>query len=105
MSALTRLIIEGNRCHKYVHFELGKRDDDPRNLRWLIRTVIAYVKWVGILFAPKETFIHFNLALDSRALIRDSPLILASRLVRRRYACSLAWRRATYAGDRSVMAN
>ena len=82
MSAITRLIIDNNTCHKYQHFELGKRDDESRNMPWLARTALAYAKWARILFTTKQTFIHFNLAQDRRALVRDTPLILASRLFR-----------------------
>ena len=83
MSALTQLIIDENKCHEYAHFELGKKDDESRNLRWFTRITIAYIKWIRLVLTLRQALIHFNLALDSRALIRDAPLILASRLLRK----------------------
>src|SRR6185437_16010165 len=68
---------------KYTHFEIGKKDDESRGLRWLTAITIAYIKWMWLVLTRRRALIHFNLALDSRALIRDVPLILASRLLRK----------------------
>lgn len=83
MAALTQLIIDENKCHKYTHFGLGKKDDESRGLRWFTGITIAYIKWMWLVLTRRRALIHFNLALDSRALIRDVPLILASRLLRK----------------------
>jgi glycosyltransferase involved in cell wall biosynthesis len=80
MSSVANFIINGNKTHKYIHFTLGKRDKETRNLAWLFRILYAYINWGWILLSKSSTVIHFNLALDSRALIRDSPLILTARL-------------------------
>lgn len=84
ISSITKFIINVNEGNEYVHFELGKRDDDRRNFGWLFRILRAYIKWGYILFTQRGSLIHFNLALSRLSLIRDSPLIVTARLFRRR---------------------
>ena len=84
VSAVTGFITSHNKSCQYVHFTLGKRDGESRNLRWLGRLLASYVKWFGMLFAETRALVHFNLALEDRSLIRDLPLILAARGLRRR---------------------
>lgn len=84
VSAVTGFITSHNKSCQYVHFTLGKRDGESRNLRWLGRLLASYVKWFGMLFAETRALVHFNLALEERSLIRDLPLILAARGLRRR---------------------
>ncbi len=84
VSAVTGFITSHNKSCQYVHFTLGKRDGESRNLRWLGRLLASYVKWFGMLFAETRALVHFNLALEQRSLIRDLPLILAARGLRRR---------------------
>ena len=84
MSSVVNFIIGYNTAHRYVHFRLGKKDGEPRNLTWILGVLRAYLEWGRVLMGDPDTVIHFNLALDKRALIRDSPLILAARLLRKR---------------------
>ena len=84
MSSVTNFIIGCNTGHKYVHFRLGKKDEETRNLAWALRTLRAYIKWGQVLIGNPGTVIHFNVALDKRALVRDSPLIWTARLLRKR---------------------
>jgi glycosyltransferase involved in cell wall biosynthesis len=85
VSAVTNLIVRHNTSCIYERFVLGKRDGDARNWRWLLRTVTASVRWIYVMaLKGNRAVVHFNLALDKRALIRDSPLILVARLFRRR---------------------
>src|SRR6185437_11521755 len=66
MAALTQLIIDENKCHNYAHFELGKKDDESRGLRWFTGIAIAYIKWIRLVLTRRQALIHFNLALDNR---------------------------------------
>ena len=84
VSAVTRFIVSHNSSCQYVHFALGKRDCEARNLRWLGRTLRSYARWIQTLLGEGRALIHFNLALDRRSLLRDSPLIMIARLLRRR---------------------
>jgi glycosyltransferase involved in cell wall biosynthesis len=84
MSAVTRFITAYNRSCQYIHFTLGKKDREARNCRWLGRLLASYVRWIRVLFTEGRAIIHFNLALEQRSLIRDSPLIILARCFRRR---------------------
>jgi glycosyltransferase involved in cell wall biosynthesis len=84
ISSVTEFIISRNTVNKYIHFELGKKDSDNRNLIWFLRILRAYVKWFYIMFAQRDFLIHFNFALSKPSIIRDSPLIMLARLFRRR---------------------
>jgi glycosyltransferase involved in cell wall biosynthesis len=84
ISEVTRFITTHNRTCTYIHFALGKRDGEARSLAWLGRTVLAYGKWIQTVVREKRAIVHFNLALEHRSLVRDSPLILLARWFRKR---------------------
>jgi glycosyltransferase involved in cell wall biosynthesis len=84
MSAVTRFITANNRSCQYIHFTLGKKDGEARDYRWLGRTLTSYIQWIRVLFTERRAIVHFNLALDRRSLVRDSPLIVVARWFRRR---------------------
>lgn len=84
ISSIVAVIITHNRQNEYLHFQVGKPDADRRGVRWALGLVRMYAKWVGISLFARSRVIHFNVALDPLALIRDTPLILAARAMRRR---------------------
>ncbi len=84
ISSVTQLIINSNPQNEYIHFELGKSDAGRRNFLWLLRIFKTYFEWFFLMFSKRYALIHFNLALDKRALLRDSPLILMARLFSKR---------------------
>jgi glycosyltransferase involved in cell wall biosynthesis len=84
ISSVTQFIIDNNPRHKYVPFEVGKRDNEVRDLTWLLKIFRSYFQWFKILISRNKEIIHFNLAFSKRSLIRDTPLILLSKLFRKR---------------------
>lgn len=84
IAAIVGVIVTHNRQHEYVHFRIGKPDADRRGVRWLLGLVRMYAAWVGTLLRGRFRIVHFNVALDRLSLIRDTPLILAARAMRRR---------------------
>jgi glycosyltransferase involved in cell wall biosynthesis len=82
ISAITKFIIDANSGNNYSHFEIGKKDEEKRDGRWLLRILQTYCRWIHTLYTNKDSLIHFNLSLDNRSLIRDSPLLLLARLFR-----------------------
>ena len=75
--------MENNTENEYLHFVLGKKDDEKRDLFWFFRNLTAYLRWVYLMFAQKDTLIHFNLPLSILSILRDSPLILFTRILRK----------------------
>jgi len=84
ISAVTHFITKSNIQNEYIHFELGKKDNEIRNLLWLYRILKAYMKWIYLLVAHRRILIHFNLALAKPSIIRDCPLIIIARIFKER---------------------
>ena len=82
ISSVTQFIISYNNENEYLHFELGRKDNENRNLFWFFRILKTYFKWGYLLLTHKGILVHFNLALAKPSIIRDSPLILIARSLR-----------------------
>ncbi|MGI6324098.1 MAG: glycosyltransferase family 4 protein [Bacteroidales bacterium] len=84
ISSVTRFIINNNTSFTYKHFELGKRDAEPRNILWFLRIIKAYMQWLIVVILNRKILIHFNIALDKRSIIRDLPLVFLARILGRK---------------------
>jgi glycosyltransferase involved in cell wall biosynthesis len=79
ISSVTQFIIRYNSTNEYLHFELGRKDNEIRNLKWFFRTLRVYLKWFYLMVTLKDILVHFNLALTKASIIRDFPLIFMAR--------------------------
>jgi len=84
VSAVTNFIIENNDKYLYIHFKLGKIDGEKRGIIWLFRNLRAWVLWFFLMIWKRNLIVHFNLALDRLALVRDVPLIYFAHLLKKR---------------------
>ncbi len=84
ISSVVKFIIDTNNKLQYIHFELGRRDDEKRNAARLIRIMLSYFRWFGMLTSSKDIMVHFNIAMCRLSIIRDFPLILMARILRKR---------------------
>jgi glycosyltransferase involved in cell wall biosynthesis len=84
ISSVTKFVIENNKEHKYLHFGLGKKDDEKRNLFRVFKIFVSYFHWLWIMISFRRGIIHFNLALSKYSIIRDTPLIMIARIFRKR---------------------
>jgi glycosyltransferase involved in cell wall biosynthesis len=89
ISAVVSLIINSNKGYNYIHFELGKHDNKRRSLSDFFRVVNGWIRWFLLLVRRENIFIHFNISLETRSLLRDTPLILLARLLNRRIVIHL----------------
>jgi glycosyltransferase involved in cell wall biosynthesis len=89
ISSVTNFIIDNNPTHHYIHFKLGKGDHDRGRIAMSLRILKAYYFWFCAMIFKENIFVHFNLALEKRSLIRDTPLILFSRLLGKRMVIHL----------------
>lgn len=80
ISSITQFIIHNCKEHKFIHFQLGKRDEERRNLLWFLRILKSYIQWIRILLENKNTLVHFNFSFSKPAIIRDSPLIVMAKI-------------------------
>jgi len=69
--------------HHYRHFELGRKDIEKRTLFWFTRLLGKTANWIYILLFKKISIVHFNLALSKASIVRDAPLILFAKLIRK----------------------
>lgn len=84
ISSVTKFIIDKDHSNDYLVFELGKKDDEKRNIFWFFRIVKIYARWCYWMLFKWNALIHFNIALAKRSIIRDSPLILIAKLLRKK---------------------
>ena len=84
ISSVTSFIIDNNPEHNYIHFKLGRGDHDKRKLLVALKILKAYSLWLFLMIFKKNIFIHFNLPLEKRSIIRDVLLILTARFLRKR---------------------
>ena len=89
ISTVTSFLIQNNLKYNYIHFELGKLDEEKRGVLWFLRILKAWCKWGFLMIKQKDVLIHFNFALDKRSIIRDSPLIFFSHLLNKKMAIHL----------------
>lgn len=84
ISSVVNFIVGNNTGNNYVHFELGRRDNEKRNLLWLLRMIGTTFKWIGVITFKKIHLVHFNFALCKASVVRDAPLVLYARLLRKK---------------------
>lgn len=72
ISEVVRFIIANNQKHEYIHFEIGKKDNEKgRILQRVLRIVKTYRNWRQFLNEHPEALVHYNFPLDSKSVIRD----------------------------------
>lgn len=84
ISSVTKFITQNNPAVEYIHFELGRRDNDVRDIYWLLRNIKMYFKWIFYLTIRKGEMVHFNFAVDKFGLLRDLPLIVFAKITGKR---------------------
>lgn len=89
ISSITNFIIANNTTYGYKHFELGRKDNEKRNLVWGIKMTALFFKWMLQVLSGKNKLVHFNFALSKASVVRDAPLILFAKLVRKKLVIHL----------------
>ncbi len=89
ISSVTKFIINNNPDNHYIHFELGKADHQKRDFRWFMNINRSFIAWCRMLLANRNVVVHFNFAMEQRSILRDSPFIVAARLMRKKMVIHL----------------
>lgn len=89
ISSVVRLIVNTNPGLHYVHFEIGRRDNEKGRFPMIKRVLGMYVNWLHLLVQQKDILVHFNTALCRLSAVRDFPMILITRILRRRIVVHL----------------
>jgi glycosyltransferase involved in cell wall biosynthesis len=84
ISSVANFIISNNNNKVYKHFELGRKDDEKRNLRWFIKIIRTTFRWMFAVTAKEIQLVHFNFPLSKASVLRDAPLMLFAKLIRKK---------------------
>ncbi len=84
ISSVTNFIISNNTTRNYKHFELGRKDNEKRNLAWVFKIIRTMFKWVSAIRDKEIALVHFNFPLSKPSVLRDAPLLILTKLFRKK---------------------
>lgn len=71
ISSVAKFIIDNNPTINYIHFELGKKDNEKGGI-FRIKAIIKNIKeWVELLDKYPNAIIHYNFPLSTASILRD----------------------------------
>lgn len=79
VSSVVQFIIDNNPSAEYLHFELGKKDQERGFLNRVSRVVNSYRRWKKFLKTNSGAMIHYSFPLSAPSILRD-PLFMAYAL-------------------------
>lgn len=71
ISSVTRFIIGNCTSHSFIHFQLGKRDNEKGGIMRIPNLIKCLFSWIFLLLNNKNVLIHYNFSLDKKAILRD----------------------------------
>lgn len=77
LSSVTRFIIENNPYHNYIHFELGRKDDEKGGIYRIGSIGKRFIEWKCLLKTYPDAIVHYNFPLEKPSIIRDTPFMHA----------------------------
>lgn len=84
ISSVTNFIIENNPTSHYIHFELGKKDNEKGGIFRLFKIIKSVILWWIMLNKNKDAIIHYNFPLSKASILRDPIFILIALLKKKR---------------------
>jgi len=72
ISAVVQFIMSQNHEVEYVHFEIGRKDDETGSFSRLSSIFSSLKQWKKSLKSYPDAIVHFNFALTKLSIIRDS---------------------------------
>lgn len=82
VSFVTKFIIDNNKGNNYIHFELGKKDNEKGGIFRILPIMKNLLKWNQLLSKHPEAIIHYNFPLSKASIIRD-PLFIRIALIKK----------------------
>lgn len=83
ISSVTQFIISNNKDVNYIHFLLGRKDNEKGGLFRLSSIFKSIIKWNRLLSLNKNAIIHYNFPLSKASIIRD-PIFILIALIKKR---------------------
>ena len=75
ISSMTNFIIENNSCFDYVHFELGRKDNEKGGFRRIGSILQKFKEWKCLLRKYPDALVHYNFPLEKPSVLRDTPFM------------------------------
>lgn len=80
VSAVTKFIIDNNPDMTYIHFELGRKDNEKGGIYRLKAIFKKIIEWIKLLNKYPEAYIHYNFPLSKASILRDPIFMFIARL-------------------------
>ena len=89
ISSVTQFIIDNNCGQNYIHFEQGRKDNEPGGVKRILPLMAKLREWRRVLKKHPEAVIHYNFPLSKASIIRDVPFIRYAQLKGRKIVIHL----------------
>lgn len=89
ISSVTQFIIDNNCGQNYIHFEQGKKDNEPGGIKRIVPLIAKLREWRRLLKKHPYAVIHYNFPLSKASIIRDVPFIKYAQLKKRKIVIHL----------------
>lgn len=84
VSSVTQFIISNNFSVEYVHFKLGKKDNEKGGLQRIAKVAKSFLLWMSVLSHYPDAIIHYNFPLSKSSILRDPLFMFWARLCKRK---------------------
>lgn len=84
ISSVTQFIISNNPDYHYIHFELGRKDNESGGLSRVKVLMKTLVLWNRILNSYPAALVHYNFPLSKMSILRDPLFMMIARWKRRK---------------------
>ena len=75
ISSVTQFIVSNNSQVEYIHFELGRKDNEPGGWHRVKALLGRYCAWKELLASCPDAIVHYNFPLSKASILRD-PLFM-----------------------------
>lgn len=80
ISSVTQFIIKNNRKFNYIHFKIGKQDNESGGFSRIIPILKSLLSWRRLISNYPNAIIHYNFPLSKASILRDSLFISIARI-------------------------
>lgn len=89
ISAVTKFVIDNNPKVNYIHFELGKKDNERSGI-YRLKTILKNIRdWIKLLNKHPNACIHYNFPLSKASILRDPIFMTIAKLQKRKIVIHL----------------
>lgn len=83
ISSVTKFIVSNNKENEYIHFVLGRKDDEKGGVFRIFSILEKLREWKKMLNKEKDAIIHYNFPLSKPSILRD-PLFMGMAMRQKR---------------------